>query len=869
MNPPRPPQLFLRFFRWYCKPRLRNHLEGDLMELYNERCAALGKRKANRKFIVDVLQMFRPGIIRPLYDHKPINPYGMYKSYFKIGWRNLAKNKGYSFINIGGLAMGLMVAMLIGLWIYDELSFDTYHENYNDVVQVMQHQTVDGAVITEPAIPWPLETELRNTYGADFKYIVLATWINYHALSHGEEKITKLGIYTQPDFPEMISLHMIAGTRDGLRDANSVLVSASTARALFGTGDPLNQSIRIDGRHDAKITGVYEDLPHNTTFRDFQFISTWDLYVTTEPWIKPSATNWGNNSFQLFAQLNPHTDINTVSKKIENVKAKNSKEEAVLHPRIFLHPMRDWRLHSEWKNGVHSGGRIQMVLLFGVIGVFVLLLACINFMNLSTARSEKRAKEVGIRMTMGSVRRQLVHQFLSESFLVVALAFIIALALTGAALPWFNALADKHIVITWLNPVFWLISAGFILVTSLLAGSYPSLYLSSFQPVKVLKGIFKSGPRASLPRKVLVVVQFTVSVALIIGTTLVYQQIQFTKSRPAGYTREGLLTIQMSGPEFFGKFDALRTALKQAGTIEEMAESSSPITDVWLNSNGFTWSGKDPGLAEDFGAIFITAEYGPTIGWKMKEGRNFSRDFPADSSAVIINEAAAKYMGVKDPIGMEVTWGSDRLHVIGIVKDMITESPYKPVRQTVYLMNYRWVNWMLLKLNPARSAHETLAETEAIFKKIIPATPFEYKFIDDTYAAKFDAEERIGKLASFFTIFAIFISCLGLFGLASFVAEQRTKEIGIRKVLGASVANLRQMLSLDFVALVVVACVLAIPVAYYFLQEWLLSFPYHTEMAWWVFAGSAGGAIALTLLTVSYQAIRAAMANPVKSLRSE
>jgi len=490
-------------------------------------------------------------------------------------------------------------------------------------------------------------------------------------------------------------------------------------------------------------------------------------------------------------------------------------------------------------------------------------------MNLSTARSEKRAKEVGIRMTMGSVRRQLIHQFLTESLLVVVLAFAFALAFTSASLPWFNATADKHIVISWSNPLFWFVAVGFVLVTSLLAGSYPSLYLSSFQPAKVLKGIFKSGPRASLPRKVLVVVQFTVSVALIIGTTLVYRQIQFTKSRPAGYAREGLVTIQLNGPEFAGKFDVLRTALKQAGTVEEIAESSSPITDVWLNSNGFTWPGKDPGLTEDFGAIFITAEYGTTVGWRMKAGRNFSRDFPADSSAVVINEAAAKYMGVKDPIGMEINWGSDRLHVIGIVKDMVTESPYKPVRQTIYFMNYRWANWMFLRLNPAKSIHESLAETETIFRKVIPGASFDYKFVDDTYAAKFDAEERIGRLASFFTIFAIFISCLGLFGLASFVAEQRTKEIGIRKILGASIANLWQMLSLDFVVLVLVSCVLAIPIAYYFMGEWLLNYQYHTDMSWWIFVVSAAGAVAITLLTVSFQAIRTAMINPVKSLRSE
>jgi ABC-type antimicrobial peptide transport system permease subunit len=531
--------------------------------------------------------------------------------------------------------------------------------------------------------------------------------------------------------------------------------------------------------------------------------------------------------------------------------------------------MKDWRLRSEWKEGVKTGGRIEMVWLFGIIGVFVLLLACINFMNLSTARSEKRAKEVGIRMTVGSLRRQLINQFLSESFLVVLLAFVFTVVLVAIVLPAFNDLADKKIFIAWTSPAFWLVSMLFIIFTSLLAGSYPALYLSSFQPVKVLKGTFKTGRFASIPRKLLVVVQFTVSVTLIIGTIIVYQQIQFTKNRPIGYNRDRLIMMEMKSPDYMGKFDILKNELKSTGAIEEMAESSSPITSVWSNNGGFDWEGKDPALQTDFATIWITHDYGKTIGWQVLNGRDLSREFATDSSAIILNEAALKFMNIKDPVGMDLKWNDRKYHVIGVVKDMIMQSPYEPVKQTVYVLHDKNLNWIDVKLNPNKSATESIALIESVFKKHIPSAPFEYKFVDDEYAKKFDGEVRIGKLALIFSALAIFISCLGIFGLASFVAEQRTKEIGIRKVLGASVSNLWRMLSKDFVLLVIISCAIAIPIAYYLLFNWLDKYKYHTEISWWIIFIASIGTLIITLITVSFQAIKAALMSPVNSLKSE
>jgi len=465
-------------------------------------------------------------------------------------------------------------------------------------------------------------------------------------------------------------------------------------------------------------------------------------------------------------------------------------------------------------------------------------------------------------------------QFFSESLLVVAFAFLLSLLIVQMILPWFNEVADKKLTLLWSNPVFWLAGIGFALFTGLIAGSYPALYLSSFKPVKVLKGTFRAGRFATLPRKVLVVVQFTVSVALIIGTMIVYRQIQFSKDRPVGYDREALMMVPMKSPDFYGKADLLRSELVANGAITKLAESSSPLTSVWSNNGNISWAGKDPGLDADFATIWVTTDFGKTVGWQFAAGRDFSKEFLTDSSAVVINEAAVKFMDIKDPVGTVIKWGTDEhannYTVIGVIKDMIMSSPYEPVKQSIYLVNRpKYVNWINLKLNPAKSVHESIAKIEAAFKKYIPAAPFDYKFADDEYARKFSAEKRVGKLAGFFAILAVLISCLGLFGLASFVAEQRTKEIGVRKVLGASVINLWGMLSKDFVLLVIISCVIAAPLAWYFLHGWLQKYTYRTPISWWVFAAAFAGALIITLLTISFQSIKAALMNPVKSLRTE
>jgi putative ABC transport system permease protein len=793
----------------------------------------------------------------------------MIKNYLKIAWRNLIKNKVSSLINIGGLAVGMAVVMLIGLWIYDEISFDQNFPGYNCIAQVIQNVTNNGEVQTWRQVPYPLAAELRKSYGSDFKYVVMSTNAGDHILAYNDKKLTKSGTFSEPLAPEMFSLKMLEGTRGALNDPSSVLISESTAKAYFGNTNPMAKVLKIDNQMDVKVAGVYADLPKNSTFSDMAFIAPWELFATTNQ-VDKMTEPWRPNFVELYVQLADNADMSLVSLKIRDVKLHHlSAQLAKKKPALFLQPMSKWHLYDEFKDGINTGGRIQYVWLFGIIGMFVLLLACINFMNLSTARSEKRALEVGIRKAIGSLRSQLIYQFFSESLLCVLFAFALSILLVQLSLPFFNEVADKQMFIPWSNPLFWIMSVGFSLITGLITGSYPAFYLSSFKPIKVLKGSFRVGRLAAIPRKVLVVLQFSVSVTLIIGTIVVFRQIQFAKNRPVGYSRDGLVYVPTVTADIHKNFEAVKADLVKTGAIVSIAEAGSSPTGNASSTSAVEWEGKDPNLSVDFPQNAISYDYGKTIGWQFKDGRDFSMAFLSDSSAVIMNETAVHFMGLKTPVGATIKYYGNPFKVIGVTKDMIAESPYEQVRPTIYFLSKDANNVVLLKINPKVSAGEALQKIGSIFKTYNPAQPFEYQFVDQEYAKKFGNEERIGKLASFFASLAIFISCLGLFGMASFMAEQRVKEIGVRKVLGASVLNLWGLLSKDFVLLVIISLLIATPAAYYFMHNWLQQYPYRSEMAWWIFASSGAGALVITLLTVSYQSIKAALANPVRSLRSE
>jgi ABC-type antimicrobial peptide transport system permease subunit len=795
----------------------------------------------------------------------------MFKNYLKIAWRNLIKSKFYSTINILGLAAGMAVAMLIAFWIWDEVTYDRYHTNHDQLAQVMTTFFDDkGKMETGLAVCMPIGDELRTKFGSDFKNISMASWNFGHVLAVGDKKITASGMWVEPNFPSMFTLRMLKGNINALTDPSAILINASLAKTFFGDDDPINKLIRLDGKDSYKVAGVFEDFPRNTNLHDAKLFLPWKKYITTEEWLKNAATQWNNHSWQAFAQVADNIDMDKETQKIKDVVMVHKNEKTDGREQAVLFPMNKWRLYSDFKDGKATGGRIQFIWLFSIIGVFVLMLACINFMNLSTARSEKRAKEVGIRKTVGSVRGQLIRQFLSESGLVAFISFAFAVGLVLLLMPMFNKLADKNIEFPWSNSFFWLIALAFTFITGLISGSYPALYLSRFEPIKVLKGTFRVGRFASLPRKILVVIQFTFSIALIIGTIIVFKQIQYAKNRPVNYRSEGLLTVMMSTPDLYGHYDALRSDLLATGVVDDMAESSSPTTNVWSNQIGFNWQGKDPNSLPSFGTIAVTEDFGKTIGWQIKGGRDFSKDFATDSAAMILNESAVKQVGMKqDIVGQTIQFNDKNYLVIGVIKDMIMESPYKPVTPTVFLYDRNWANVITVAIKQGAPIKSSLSKIEGVFKKYNPGAPFDYTFNDEDYAKKFADEERIGNLATFFTILAIFISCLGLFGLASFVAEQRKKEIGVRKVLGASTYNLWRMLSKEFALLVFISCFIAIPLAWYYLDNWLQRYDYRTPISFWIFIASGVGALAITLITVSFQAIKAALANPVKSLRTE
>ena len=639
----------------------------------------------------------------------------MIKNYVKVAWRNIQKSKWYSFINVAGLGTGMAVALLIGLWIWDELSFNKNHRNYDRIAQLMTTQTFNGVVGTGPAVSMAMGIELRTKHTSDFKYVTLSSWNFDHLLAAGEKKLTTAGLWTQAEFPRMMSLKILKGKGDGLKDPSSMLVSQTVATALFGNDNPIDKTVRLDNKADMKIVGVYEDIPRSSTFYETKILLPWDKYVTLEPWLKEAPTQWGNHSWQTFVQVNENVEFDKVTAKIKDIPKQHVKEGK---EEVLLHPMRQWHLFREFKNGKVVGGRIQFVWLFGIIGVFVLLLACINFMNLSTARSEKRAKEVGIRKTLGSLRRQLMGQFLSESLMTTLFSFVLSIGIVVLLLPFFNGLADKQMVIPWTNPMFWLITLVFTFFTGLVSGSYPAFYLSGFEPIKVLKGTFRAGRFAALPRKILVVVQFTVSVTLIIGTIIVYKQIQFAKNRPVGYTREGLIEVGMNTPDLFGKYNVLRSELLATGVLADMAQSSSPITSVWSNQIGFDWKGKDPNSTPLFGTVAVSHDFGKTMNWTVKEGRDFSRDFPTDTGAIILNEAGVKLTGLDKPVGEIMKWNDKDRPIVGVVKDKVMESPYTEIKPTVFFVTYDWANVITMRIKPSVTVRDALKRIEPVFKKI-------------------------------------------------------------------------------------------------------------------------------------------------------
>lgn len=872
-NPPR----WIHFLlRKRIDERALEEIEGDLHEMYQRWISKSGKLIAGLRYLIQVLFYLRklprslrrkPQPVYPKTYSKPLIDTAMFHSSLKIAWRQLRRSKGYAFINIGGLAVGMAVVLMIGLWVWDELSFDRSHKNHDRLAQAWQVVNFDGNNGYYNSMPIPLGEELRTKYPG-IEAASVTSYPRDYVIMQDKKKLTLNGLFAESDLPSMLTLEMKEGDVYALTDKHAVLISASMAKTLFGNEAPMEQSFRINDKLDVKVAGVYKDFPGNSSFNGIKFIGNWSLYTQMESYAAYALDKWDENSFQLFVLMKKAVSVDQLSEQIRDIRMKRENPPRY-KPQFFLHPMNKWHLYGDFTGWAKSEGLIRLVRLFAIAGIFVLLLACINFMNLSTARSEKRAREVGIRKALGSQKGQLLYQFFSESVLIAFLSLIVCLLLSWLALPFFGSIAGKDIRMPWTNWMFWMALFLFTLFTGLLAGSYPAIFLSSFRPVAVLKGVFKTGRANVLSRKILVVFQFSVSVALIIATIVVGKQIQYAKDRSSGYSRDQLVEVPMYTRELYGHYDVLREDLLKTGVVYNMAQSQGSITADYGGTTDISWPGKAPGSSPLLMANRITHDFGGTVGWKLVKGRDFSRGFSTDTSAIIFNEEAIRVMGLQDPVDKIVRYSGKDYRIIGVAANIIKEDPFKPVKPTLYTLDYRSVNSVMIRIRQGANMQNALARIEQVFNKHSPSSPFDYKFVDEAYAVKFATELRIGKLAGFFAVFAIFISLLGLFGLAAFMAERRTKEIGIRKVLGANVLQVWTLLSKEFILLAALAFIIAAPVAYYFMNQWLENYSYRIQISLWTFVVVALCIVAVTVFTVSIQAIRAALMNPVRSIRTD
>lgn len=789
----------------------------------------------------------------------------MLKTYMKTAWRNLVRTAGYSTLNVLGLSIGMGVALLIGIWAYEQYSYERFLPDHGRIYRVLRNFNSNGDTLTFATTSLKLADALRSQI-PEIEDVCESDWMEEHGLVVGDKKLYLTGGMVADNFEKIFQFPLLKGSYETLlRDPTSIVLTQATATALFGNDDPIGRSVRFDNMGDLRVTGILKDLPSNTSF-DFHFLVPF-RYLEMTDYDARTARGGGfqQNGYQLFVKLQADANKELVAAKIRNIEHTEGNVNA-MNSYVILHPMDRWHLYGKFENGKDGPGFLVYVRLFGVIGVLVLLIACINFINLTTARSEKRAREVGVRKAIGSSRRDLIFQFLMESFLLTFIAFLVSLMLVELGRSPFNALTGESVTIPYSRPMFWLVMLAFVLVTAIVAGSRPAFYLSSFQPVEVLKGALRIGRARSLPRKILVVLQFTCSIAFVISTIIIYRQIQYAKDRPSGYDLNRVLNTHKT-VDLERDYPALKNELLEKGIVSDMTTCTSPATGIWWQTNIDYWPGKHPGETVEMGTLYIDEDYLRTVGMTLKEGRNFATR--NDTTDVLFNETAIDRLRIKDPLNKIIVWQGNKYRIIGVVGDALQISPFEHARPTMFFCRPNVQNFLIYRLAPAIRTQDALAQLAVVFNKYNPAVPYQYKFEDERYAAKFQLEVLVGKLSGLFAGLAIFISCLGLLGLAAYVAERRTKEINIRKVLGASVSQVWLLLSKDFLLLVLISCVIASPLTYFFLHSWLMKYEYRISIGPGVFFIAGVLAMVLTILTISFQAIRVAMGNPVEKLRSE
>jgi len=785
----------------------------------------------------------------------------MLKNYLKTAFRNLWKNKTYSFLNIFGLAVGITCAGFIFLWVENENNYNRFQAKYDNVYQVMEHQAYDGKNYTFAATPGVLAPAMKNELPGVIA-TARTTWQQKVLFSLGDKAIYEKGFFADSSLFDILTLPFAQGNKEKIfTQLHSLVISEKMAGKFFGDEkNIIGKTLRVDNKDEYIISGVIKDIPQNSSIQ-FEWLAPFKIYYDKNEWLQ----SWGNNGIQTFAELDSKTNIESFNNKFRNyIKSKDT--SAIAQP--FLFAMDDWRLRNKFEDGKQAGGRIQFVRMFSTIAWVILLIACINFMNLATARSEKRAREVGVRKVLGAGKNILIGQFIGEAIFMSFMAVLLAVAMMYLLLPAFNLLVEQKLSIG-LNDPFHLLSLFAIgIICGLVAGSYPALYLSSFNPIWVFKGMKMKGSSAAIVRKGLVVLQFTVSIVLIIGTIIIYQQVQHIKSRELGYSKDNLLQLSMQG-DMQKNFSVIKQELISTGQIENAAMGNLDMLEMGSQTTDFAWEGKDLSKKILITLDYISPEYIRTTGIKIRQGRDFNAVAANDTLSVIINETLAKMIGKENPVGMILSRGDTKYSIAGVTQDFVFGDMYAKNDPLVFMCYPEYFNYMFVKIKPGATVEQAVAKVEVIIKRNNPAFPVEYDFVDESFNNLFKGEMLIGKLSRVFAILAIIISCLGLFGLAAYTAERRTKEIGIRKVVGASVPGITKLLSKDFLQLVGISTLVAFPLAWWAMHNWLQDFAYRINISWWVFIAAGVLALFIALFTISFQSIRAAVANPVKSLRTE
>lgn len=841
-----------------------HYIEGDLMEVYDRRVKQSGKRKADILFIIDVLLLFRPGIIRPTQGYRRSNNYDMITNYLKVASRNMVKGRMFSVINISGLSLGLTCSMLIALWVVDEYRMDTFHDDVDRLFTVTSCEYSGSEINGSYDTPGILADELKVIF-PEVEYASGYAWNTFHLFAIGDKKMKLEGNYASPDFFKMFSFPLLLGTKEtALATRESIAISAAMATKLFGSPEEaMGKSLRFENYRDLKVTAVFEDLKDDTSLK-FEYLLNWDFFVERHAWVK----DWDNSGPTTFIKLRENADWKSLHTRLQHfLKGYVEGYSDLGRLELGLQPFAETYLHGNFRNGYVSGGRIEYVQLFTFVAVFILLIACINFMNLSTARSIRRAREIGVRKVNGAMRSALVGQFMTEAFLFTGISVVLSLVMLMALLPQFNMLTGKHIQSPLGDHRFWSGLLSLAVITGIVSGSYPAFLLSSFKPMAVLRSRFTSDPSSFILRKGLVVFQFGLSVIFIVGVIVISRQVSYIQNKHLGYQPNNLIYLPVTG-NLARQFDSFKNEALRIPGINAVSYITQRPVEIENSTAGVEWEGKAPDARPTFTQAAVGYDFTKTMQAGMLYGRDFS-DAHADSASYIINETAMRIIGYDDPIGMPLTFWEGKGTIIGVVKDFHFNSLHVPIMPLV-LRLARGTGWgvILIRANPSKTS-AALTGLEALHNKLNPDFIFAHQFADEEYRYLYRNEQVIEKLSGCIAFLAVFISSLGLLGLVIFSAEQRTKEVGIRKVLGASVMQIMSLLSRDFLKLIIISIVVASPVAYYIMREWLKGFEYHIDIQWWVFASAATGAVLVALLTISFQAIKAAVANPVNSLKSE